>query len=60
MAIEEPTGLRIARAVAIYLDEELDRNLDTFIPVHREIAVTALGIIRAAIDSLEKEVRTLQ
>ena len=60
MDIEEPTALRLARAVAIYLDDELDRNLDTFIPVHREVAVTALGIVRAAIASLENEIRTFQ
>ena len=60
MDIEEPTALRLARAVAIYLDDELDRNLDTFVPVHREVAVTALGIVRATIASLENEIRTFQ
>lgn len=60
MSDEEPTALRLARAVASYLDDELDRNLETYIPVHREVAVTALGIIKAAIESLETEIRPLQ
>lgn len=54
---DEPEALRIARAVAIYLDDELDRNLEIFIPVHREIAVCALGIVKAAIGSLEDELK---
>lgn len=57
---DEPEGLRIARAVATYLDKELDRNLKTFIPVHREVAVCALGIVKAAINSMEVELRVRQ
>lgn len=60
MSNDEPSALLIARAVATYLTEELDRNLETFIPVHREIVVCALGIVKAAIDGLETEISPYQ
>jgi hypothetical protein len=55
MSNDEPSALLIARAVATYLTAELDRNLETYIPVHREVAVCALGIVKAAINELETE-----
>ncbi|WP_395395574.1 hypothetical protein WBP07_08800 [Novosphingobium sp. BL-8A] len=54
---DDPSALELAEAVAIYLTEELDRNSDVFIPVHRDVAVCALGIISAAIDELANEAR---
>lgn len=60
MTYDKPNALLIANAVADYLEEELGKSTDTFIPVHREIAVTALGIVLAAADSLKSEARTLQ
>lgn len=53
---DEPSALQIARAVATYLTDELDRNPNLFIDVHREIAVCSLGIIKAAIDDLEGKI----
>ena len=50
-----PSALDLAHAVSIYLDEELNRNEDEFVPVHRDIAALALGIVNAAIDGMELE-----
>lgn len=51
---EEPSALELAEAVAAYLTDELDHNSALFIPVHRDVAVCALGIINAAVDELGK------
>jgi len=60
MSDEEPSALQIAQAVSTYLSEELTLNDDVFVPVHRDIAVCALGIVNAAIESLEEQVVPLQ
>lgn len=54
---EEPTALELANAASSYLTEELDRSPAEFIPVHRDIAMIALGIVNAAVDALEREAR---
>lgn len=57
---DKPQALLLAKGVADYLDEELRKGADTFIPVHRDIAEIAMSIALAAVDSLQNEVTSLQ
>jgi hypothetical protein len=56
---EDPSTLQLANWVWEYLTEELDRNPNEVIPVHRNIAAMATGLVRAVIESLERQERPL-
>ena len=56
---KEPTDLEFARAVAIYLGEELKNNPAEHIPVHRDIAAVAVGLAKAVAESLARHARTI-
>ena len=56
---EEPSTLQLANWVWEYLTEELERNPDDVIPVHRDVAAIATGLVRAVIESLETQGRPL-
>lgn len=45
----------MAKAVAVYLEEELDNNPGQFIPVHRDIALVAVGLAQAVADKIEQQ-----